>query len=140
MGLFEKKVEACIAFVGEYTDSYSGVKGIGFEKEQYETLYRNLLHERLKGQEYMRVWYFDDWSSKKYRISTLLDVRQKGFSPFDDGEKKELLDELEKVLILHYGSAMQDHHPSCVIDQNAVFAGSFCIICKLKIKKSKLEG
>lgn len=139
MGLFGNKVEACIVFVGEYTDSYSGIKGIGLEKERFHELYKLQLHALLKGQEHLRVWYFDDWSAKKYRISTLLDVKQKGFSAFDEGEKKELRDEIEKILILHYGSVMQDHHPSCIIDQSSAFIGSFCVICKLKIKEKKLN-
>lgn len=139
MGLFEKKVEACIVFVGEYTDSYMGVKGIGLEKDRFRELYRHKLHDLLGGREHVRVWYFDDWSSRKYRISTLLNVKEKGFSAFDEGEKKELLDEIEKILILHYGTAMQDHHPNCVISQDIVFTGSFCILCKVKIKEKKLQ-
>ena len=139
MGLFGKKAEAVIVFVGDYTDSYSGVRGIGLDKERFRELYKHQLHALLKDVKHVRVWYFDDWSSKKYRISTLLDVKQKGFSAFDEGEKKELLDEIEKVLILHYGSAMQDHHPSWLIDQGSLFIGSFCILCKLKIKEKKLQ-
>ena len=139
MGLFGNKVEACIVFVGEYTDSYSGIRGIGLEKARFRELYKHQLQALLKGREHVQVWYFDDWSSKKYRISTLLDVQRKGFSAFDEGEKRELLDEIEKVLILRYGSAMQDHHPSCFIDQGAVFTGSFCILCKLKVKEKKLQ-
>ena len=139
MGLFGENVEACIVFVGEYTDSSSGIRGIGLEKERFQELYQQKLRELLKGQEHMRVRYFDDWSSKKYRISTLLDVQRKGFSAFDEGEKKELLDEIEEILIQQYGSAMQDHHPGCIIEQSSVFIGSFCVICKLKIKGKKLN-
>ena len=141
MGLFEKKVEKTFVFVGEFTDSIgaNGVAGLqlGLEKKAFINFYRPRLEELLGGEEPEKVFWFDDWSARKYRLTTLLNVKQKGFELMDMGEGGTLLKEITGALGANYGVGLRNLFPSLIIEQGR-WAGIFAVVCKVAVKPSRL--
>ena len=133
MGLFEKRVEACIAFVG-MTNSALRLKkeeDLRFLYGRQVARYASFHYEDLP----LEVLYFSDWTSRVYPVSLIDEVSEKGFSAFDSGDKEKLHKEMMKVLVSEYGLGMHgiDAHPKCFTDQ-----GLFCILCRVRVKESSL--
>ena len=133
MGLFGKKVEICVAFVGRCS------RGVDLRnEEQMSLLYapqvRRFAEETCPGLP-LRAWYWSDWSGRVYAESVLRDVRDNGFGAYDTGDKKKLFDELMEPLVLRYGVGVGglDFHPACLIDR-----GVFVLLCKVRVKEAKL--
>ena len=54
-------------------------------------------------------------------------------------EIKELHDAIEKVLILEYRVMKSDYHPTVVLETIDPYTGIFVVLCKMKVKESKLN-
>lgn len=137
MGLFGKKPESTIVFVGEFTDNLGamGVMGLGMDKKNFRDYYRPRLSEQMDGAEPAATFWFDEWSRRQYRLMTLLDVKEKGLTPMDMGERGVLMKEVTEKLTAKYGKGlrMKDLCPDCVIEQGR-YAGIFFLVFHLPVK------
>ena len=132
MGLFGKKIDACIAFVGKYENA------IPVEEEyDYAQSYRDRL-TRLAAQNTgdlpVVAWFFSDWSEHVYSTQTLTEIRSRGFSPDDTGEKRQLFEEMVAIVAFRHKIQMMDYNPVCLIDGDGVFV----ILCRVKGKAGNL--
>ena len=133
MGLFEKKTDAVIVFVGL---SYGVIRP---GDEDHVSMYYSgwagrLAKERFPGLP-VKVWCFGDWTKQTYGERVLREVQENGFGAFDTGEKKKLFDEIYRVLALEYGVGVNgiDYSPACATNRSV-----FALMLKVRVKPSKL--
>ena len=138
MGLFEKKVDVIIAFVGKYTQRVSSIQERAIINT-YRARLESLVHHNYPGVNRYRVWYFRNWTEEIYSASTLRRLGEDGFSAYDSGEKRNLYEAIERALTLKYGIRKSDSHPTVVVETMDPYTGVFVVLCKLKIKESKLS-
>ena len=138
MGLFGKKVDVCIAFVGKYTQRVSSLQERAI-MTTYRARLQSLIHHHYPGLNQYRVWFFGNWTNDIYSASTLQRVGMDGFNAFDSGEKKNLCDAIEKALVLQYGVMRWDNHPAVVVETIAPYTGVFVVLCKVSVKEKKLQ-
>ena len=96
MGLFDKKTDVVIAFVGKYTQRVSSLQERAIANT-YRARLQSLIHHHYPGVSRYRVWFFRNWTDGIYSTSTLRRVAEDGFNAYDSGEKKDLFDKIEKV-------------------------------------------
>ena len=87
MALFDKKVEAVIAFVGKYTQRVSALQERAITNT-YRPRLQSLVRHHYPGVSEYRVWFFRNWTDEIYSDSTLRRVAADGFNAYDSGEKK----------------------------------------------------
>ena len=132
MGLFGKKIEACLAFVGKYEDAIPVT-----EEYEYAQSYRNRLARLVAqncGQIPVVAWFFSDWSKHVYSTQTLTEIRNGGFSPADTGEKRQLFEEMAAIVAFRHKIQMMDYSPVCLIDGDGVFV----VLCRVTGKAKNL--
>lgn len=132
MGLFGKKIDACIAFVGKYEDLIPPE-----EEYKYAQSYRSHL-ARLTAQNCggmpVVAWFFSDWSQHVYSTQTLTELRTRGFAPGDTGEKRQLFEEMVAIVAFRHKIQMMDYNPICLVDGDGIFV----ILCRVKGKAENL--
>ena len=136
MGLFDKKIEACIAFIGKYGEYWEGVS-----REQEKALakgYRDRLDLIVAinrvGDLPVVPWFFSDWSGHVYDSVTIYRAKERGFGGKISGEHALLCDEIRKLLIEKYGIVEFDPKPICVMDEEGIFV----VLCRVTAKKKDL--
>ena len=137
MGLFGKKVDVIIAFVGKYTQRVSPIQEQAI-MNTYKARLQSLVHHNYPGVNRYRVWYFRNWTDDIYSAATLNSVAENGFSAYDSGEKKNLFDAIEKALILKYSVMKSDYHPTVILESIEPYSGVFVILCKVSVNEKKL--
>ncbi len=138
MGLFGKKVDVIIAFVGKYTQRVSSLQERSV-MNTYRARLQTLIHHNYPDVKQYRVWYFKNWSDDIYSTSTLHSVAEDGFNAYDSGEKKNLFNAMEKALILKYSVMKSDYHPTVVVETIDPYTGIFVVLCKVKVDEKKLQ-
>lgn len=138
MGLFGKKVDVIIAFVGKYTQRVSSLQERAI-MNTYRARLQSLINLHYPGVTRYRVWYFKNWTDDIYSTSTLRRLADDGFSAFDSGEKKNLYDAIEKALILKYSVIRSDYHPTVVVETIEPYTGIFVVLCKVSVNEKKLQ-
>ena len=149
MGLFGKKsnkVTTYFVFVGRLEGT------IGIADERYKHTIFNSLPIILMDQfgksvdeERIHTSFFEDWNIKKaYDKELISDVKEYGFSGFNTfGDRKTLLDEIEKRMIYKFNVMLNEYHPSVCIFSNsgkyALYSGIYLLCFEQKIKDGKLH-
>ena len=138
MGLFGKKTEVIIAFVGKYTQRVSPMQERAITNT-YRARLQSLIHHHYQGISQYRVWFFRNWTDEVYSTTTLRKVAEDGFNAYDSGEKKDLFDKIEKALILKYSVMKSDYHPTVIVETIDPYTGIFVILCKVAVDEKKLQ-
>ena len=138
MGLFGKKTEVIIAFVGKYTQRVSPMQERAITNT-YRARLQSLIHHHYPGISQYRVWFFRNWTDEVYSTTTLRKVAEDGFNAYDSGEKKDLFDKIEKALILKYSVMKSDYHPTVIVETIDPYTGIFVILCKVAVDEKKLQ-
>ena len=135
MGLFDKKAEACIAFVGKYGEEGAAITR-SREREQARACRENLnLITAMKcGDLPVLPCFFSDWSDQVYDSGTLYAVQSRGFAGTLSGERAQLRDALCAFLAENYGVTEPEPHPDCILDNGGVFY----ILCRVTASKQAL--
>ena len=135
MGLFDKKVEACIAFVGRYGEEGAAIT-LSQERERARACRESLeLMTAMKCSGLpVLPCFFSDWSDQVYDSGTLYAVQSRGFAGTLSGERAQLRDELRAFLAGNYGVTELEPHPDCILDNGGVFF----ILCRVTANKRAL--
>ena len=155
MGLFgnkSNKVTAYFVFVGRLAES---VEQAEYNLEQdfidahsiFETLPSILMSRFGKkvNSSYVYSSYFFEWNKngEEYERSLILDIMENGFNAYNTyGDRKRLLDEVEKRMIYKFNVMLKDYHPSVYIfsssGEYAMHSGIYLICFEQKVKENKL--
>ena len=135
MGLFDRKAEACIAFVGRYGEEGEAIPRLQ-ERERAKDCRESLdLVTAMKcGGLPVLPCFFSDWSDQAYDSGTLYTVQSQGFAGKLSGERARLRDEIRSFLSENYGVTEVEAHPDCILDNDGVFF----ILCRVTAGRRQL--
>ena len=149
MGLFgnkSNKVTAYFVFVGRLSGTSSSVEG-QFRIDILNSLPFILRSQFGKNADASHVYscFFSDWNKKgTYDRSLILDVKENGFNAYNSyGDRKRLLDELQKGMVYQFDVMLKDYEPSvCILSGSGIYAmnsGVYFICFEQKVKDGKLN-